>query len=228
MKPIQPKKYSKTLIDVPSAWKGLENYIESIIEECGITPNSALEVGVDNGYSTHILSELFKEVVAVDDFRVGFIGRQTKEQADAQFANVYSTLKDRNIQLVREDFNTYKDKISDKRFDLIHIDADHSFEATLEQLTWALEHSNLVIAHDTISFPTVMQACEKVIGNGVEFYNIPNHHGLGVLFRPPVAVEAPVEKVEPAVEEVKDEEPKPKAPRKKRVSKKNTQKLDEA
>ena len=65
---INPQKTNFTKLDVSSPWKGLENYLPSIIRELNIKPNKALEFGVDHGYSTHIFSQLFGEVTGVDSF----------------------------------------------------------------------------------------------------------------------------------------------------------------
>jgi hypothetical protein len=54
------------LIDVPSAWKGLESILLDLIERFRIPRNTALEFGVDYGYSTVALSNYFSRVIAVD------------------------------------------------------------------------------------------------------------------------------------------------------------------
>ena len=68
------------------------------------------------------------------------------------------------------------------RVDLIHIDIEHSLTVTKPALAWAVEHAPVVIAHDTRSFPEVMQACGEVAEeHGRLFYEWPECHGLGIL-----------------------------------------------
>jgi hypothetical protein len=88
-----------------------------------------------------------------------------------------------NIQLVESLFEDYIKKVTE-RFDLIHVDILHHYKPTYDCGEWALQHSDCVIFHDTISHPTVKQACEDLANKyNFEFYNYPKSFGLGILIK---------------------------------------------
>lgn len=167
--------------DVSSAWRGLENYLLSIISHFNIQPNIALEFGVDRGYSTHILSQVFRQVIGVD----GFLGDShiIHEQGDNFYNLVKTSFENTNVTIVRSLFQDFVNKATDT-YDLIHIDIVHEYEPTYQCAVWAIQHSNVVLLHDTESFPQVKQVCRDLSAkHSVKFYNIPEHHGLGILFK---------------------------------------------
>lgn len=179
---ITPTKANFLKLDVGSAWKGLENYIPSIVRELNINTNKALEFGVDHGYSTHILSQIFNSVIGVDSFT----GDEhiIHEQGEEFFETVKSRFADTNVNIIKSSFEDFI-KTCDENFDLIHIDIVHLYEPTFNCAEWSLQHSRVVILHDTVSFPCVYQVCQDLSkpGSGVTFYNIPEHYGLGILYR---------------------------------------------
>jgi hypothetical protein len=68
-------------------------------------------------------------------------------------------------------------------FDLIHVDAEHSFYDTFGIGDWACTHAPVVLFHDTVSFPdTVMPACRDLAAKHDRmFFNYDQAHGLGIL-----------------------------------------------
>ena len=76
------------------------------------------------------------------------------------------------------------DKIDQTSHDLIHIDIFHDYANTYEAGRWAVEHSNVVLFHDTESFPAVKAAVFSLADQtGMKFYNYGVAHGLGILVR---------------------------------------------
>jgi hypothetical protein len=160
------------------AWVGLEKIILDIIEFSEIETKSALEFGVEFGYSTAVLANYFEKVIGVDiftgDAHTGFHG------------DIYdltrNNLRDfENIRLVKAD---YKEFIvsTDKRFDLIHVDILHTYEDTYRCGLWATEHSACTLFHDTQSFPDVKKAVADIAKKtNKKFYNYRKNHGLGVI-----------------------------------------------
>ena len=71
------------------------------------------------------------------------------------------------------------------RYDLIHIDMIHNFDVTYDAGKWAVQHSDCVIFHDTVSFPNeVARACEQLAEEyNLYFYNYPKSNGLGILVK---------------------------------------------
>lgn len=174
--------YDKKLVS--SAWEGLEDYIFSIIDHCHVNLNNALEFGVDRGYSLHVFSKLFKKVIGVDAF-VGDI-HIIHQQGEEFYNSVKNSFNNTNVTIIRSLFQDFI-KQDNSFYDLIHIDIVHEYVPTYECADWAMQHSNLVLLHDTISFPDIYKVCEDVAAkHNVLFLNIPHCHGLGILYRPVV------------------------------------------
>lgn len=168
----------KILLDVPSAWRGLEWILKDVIETFGIKTDKALEFGVEYGFSTVAISNYFKKVIGVDTFR----GDQHSRTEITE--GLYEAVKEvmpPNVSLIQSDYKDYKD---DERYDMIHVDIVHTYEDTYACGDWALRHSNLVLFHDTESFKDVLRAVQDLASkHNVEFYNYPKHYGLGILWR---------------------------------------------
>lgn len=174
-----PKKYHKpsNILDVPSAWRGLEGIILDITEQFGLKRERALEFGVEFGYSTIVLSNYFDHVDGVDTFR----GDQHTEDKDID--GLYEALLPLMPANVTLHQMLYQDFIKqDIRYDLIHVDIVHTYEDTYACGDWAIQHSDCVIFHDTESFKDVKRAVRDLaIKHNRVFYNYPFHHGLGIL-----------------------------------------------
>lgn len=169
---------SKT-IDVPSCWKGLESIIEDILNRFEIDRDTALEFGVENGYSTVALSNFFNDVVAVDHFK----GDENAGGREEGFAlKVKKALSEfPNIRVIVSSFEDFI-KNNNVRADLIHIDIVHSYESTFQCGLWSAQHSDITIFHDTESFPEVKQAVKDIAKQtGKHFYNYEENFGLGIL-----------------------------------------------
>ena len=64
------------------------------------------------------------------------------------------------------------------------IDIVHTYNETFECGEWSINHSDIVVFHDTISFPDIKRVCEDLARlYNLEFYNYPHSHGLGILVR---------------------------------------------
>lgn len=179
--PTPSKWKHNVLTEVSSAWKGLEDYVEPIIETYNITPNLMLEFGVDNGYSSYIFSKVFKKVIGVDHFMGDEFIRHS--QGDDFYKTIVERFKDSNVELVRKGYQEFV--IGETRqFDLIHVDINHTYEDTFACLDWSVQHSKVVIAHDTDSFPAVKRAVLDIAAkHNINFYNINKFYGLGILYK---------------------------------------------
>jgi hypothetical protein len=170
----------KRIISVPStAWKGLELLISDIVQKSGIANSRCLEFGVEYGYSTVAFSNYFASVVGVDLF-TGDI--HAGHNGDI-FSTVSSNLSNfTNIKLVKSSFEEYILNNAD-RYDLIHVDIIHTYEATFKCGLWAANHSNCTLFHDTESFPDVKRALIDIARiTGKKIYNYPYCNGLGILY----------------------------------------------
>lgn len=173
-----PKKIQRpsNILDVPSAWRGIESIIGDIITHFNIGTHNALEFGVEYGYSTVALSNFFTEVVGVDTFE------GDKHTYDKNMDGLYEIVKElmpKNVKLIQSKYQDYKD---DTIYDLIHVDIVHTYEDTYACGDWAMQHASCVIFHDTQSFNEVSMAVNDLAKKyGVIFHNYPFHHGLGIL-----------------------------------------------
>lgn len=172
----QPEKLSipRRTVNVPSAWRGLDQIIDPLLTEFGIERESCLDMGVDYGFSTVAFSNYFERVVGVDHF---------KGDEHAGYRDLYDEVKRievlyPNIELIQSDYRDFI-KEHDEHYNLIHVDIIHSYEDTFKAGEWAVKHADMVIFHDTESFPEVRQAVED-LSDG-EWYNYPKHYGLGII-----------------------------------------------
>ena len=178
---IQKQKWLGQKPNRQTMWAGLESYIPSIIKEFNINPKKALEFGVEYGYSLHIFAQLFSEAYGVDTF-------DGDEHAGVQEKNIFKqvadSFKNTNVSIFKSDFRDFIE-CHNSRYDLIHIDIIHTYKETFECLEWSIFHSDVVILHDTCSFPEINRVCEDMVKKypNYGYYNIPEHFGLGIIYR---------------------------------------------
>lgn len=168
--------------DAPTAWDGNELIIEDLIERFQISPKRCIEFGVQHGWSTAALANYFTHVIGVDTFagdEMAGVG-----DSDHTFVGTQEALKDfPNITLARTSYQDWIRK-DDSEYDLCHIDIVHTYEDTFLCGEWAIDHSDVVLFHDTLSFHDVKDAVEDLAyQNDLYFYNYPHQHGLGILSR---------------------------------------------
>lgn len=163
----------------PSGWVGLERILPSLTRMFCKKLDCALEFGVEYGYSTATLAQLFTTVDGVDWFQ----GDEHSGVRDNYFEKSLSNLsKWGNISLHQ---SSYQDWIifDEGKYDLIHVDVVHTYDATYECGRWAADRSPVVIFHDTaFIWPEVPAAIERIAAEtGKSFYNYPHCNGLGIL-----------------------------------------------
>jgi len=180
IKVYQPTRLTRPekMLDVISAWKGLELIIEDILDEFKIGRKNCIEFGVEFGYSTVVFSNYFEQVTGVDTFE-GDIHTDNKEnhyEKTKANLSVYS-----NIRLFRSDYQNWIQK-DNSRYNFAHVDIVHTYKETFECGLWTAQHSDCTVFHDTESFPDVKRAVLDIAKQtGQSFYNYPNHYGLGIL-----------------------------------------------
>lgn len=166
------------MIQVDTAWAGLELIIEDILKKFGIKRERCIEFGVEFGYSAAVFSNYFKEVIGVDTFEgdehalfKGDHFEQTKERLSAF----------QNIQLHKSDYRDWI-KVDNSHYDFAHVDIVHNYAETYECGLWAVNHSTCTVFHDTESFPAVRKAVIDIAKNtGKKVFNYPKCHGLGII-----------------------------------------------
>lgn len=175
IKNYKPSKFGNPKkLPIISAWAGLEAIIPDIIQTFKIAPGRALEFGVEYGYSTYALAQYFDKVIGVDTFQ----GDEHAGVHEIDMEAIQSVMPP-NVLLIKSNYKDYQD---DEKYDMIHIDIVHTYKDTFECGDWSMKHSDLVIFHDTQSFPEVKRAVEDLATKyGAEFYNYPFFNGLGIL-----------------------------------------------
>jgi predicted O-methyltransferase YrrM len=170
------------IVDVQSAWGNITTIIKDIIQRFELKTNIALEFGVETGYSISAIANYFNTVIGVDTFRGDFDNNISTKPSNLE--TVKEILKGYpNIELIESKFEDYilREK---RRFDLIHIDIIHTYQPTFDCGEWAVNHSDCVIFHDTVTFPEVLRAVTDLsIIYNLEFWNYTEVHGLGILVR---------------------------------------------
>ena len=166
------------VLDVFSAWKGIESILGDLITRFSIGTSRCLEFGVERGYSTSALACFFDSVTGVDTF----LGdKHTGERSD-----LYESTKDRlsgfdNVHLVRSNYQDWTAK-NNGFYDLTHVDIIHTYIDTYKCGLWSAKHSQCVVFHDTESFPAVKQAVTDIARETQKvFYNFKECYGLGIL-----------------------------------------------
>ena len=190
MKPYVPViKDEPLVLNVTSAWDTLPVVIHDILTRFNIRRGTALEFGVERGFSTSAFAHYFKEVIGVDTWDWDF-----GDGIDRTYPAVKELLRHwKNITLIQSSFQDFI-CLNDNRYDLIHVDIGyetHEYEPTYACGDWALQHSNCVLFHDTISFEGVGRACTELAEkHGFEFYNYEEEIGaagkvcgLGILIK---------------------------------------------
>jgi hypothetical protein len=166
------------LLEVTTAWSGLELIVEDILERFNIERENCIEFGVEFGYSSVVFSNYFKHVLGIDTFE-GDVHTDHKGNHYKETQERLSKFK--NIELVKSD---YRDWIKDdkKRYNFAHVDIVHNYKETYECGLWAANHSDCTVFHDTESFPAVRKAVIDIAkATGQKLYNYPRCNGLGIL-----------------------------------------------
>lgn len=179
-KPVS-KKSPEKMIDIVSAWKGLELIIEDIIVRFNLSRNSCIEFGVEFGFSAVVFSNYFDKVTGVDTFE----GDEHTKNKDEHFEETKARLSVyENIKLFKLDYQNWIPTDND-HYNFAHVDIVHNYKETYECGLWAAQHSDCVVFHDTESFPEVRRAVIDIArATGFKMYNYPYHFGLGILVNP--------------------------------------------
>ena len=166
------------IVNVISAWGDIPTIIKDIITTFNINPQTALEFGVEYGYSTSTLANYFTKVIGVDTF----IGDDHSGHKINHFEQTKNNLINHpNIQLVESNYQSFI-KNEKNRYDLIHIDIVHTYNETFECGDWSVQHSDVVIFHDTISFPEINKVCHDLSQKyDLAWFNYSESYGLGIL-----------------------------------------------
>ena len=159
----------------PSAWKGLETKVSPFLKN--IKPvKRIVEIGVDYGYSLFHLAKMYPdaEIIGIDPF--GWEDHLDAEKFVEKYLHKYP-----NIKLIKKT-STEARKIFDKKIDILHIDAEHTYNAVTEDFNLfapLVRENGIVLFHDITSFPNDIGKFFEEIPNGTKNKIIENN-GLGI------------------------------------------------
>ena len=164
----------------PSGWAGIERIMPALVQRFCDYQDLALEFGCEYTHSTNVLAQLFHRVTAVDWFKGDIHSGEREDYYDIAAANVAHR---KNVTLVRSSYQDWLAQVSeDARYDLIHVDVVHTYEATYDIGKWATDHASVIIFHDVVAWPEVAPAVEQIAKEtGKKFYVYKPCNGLGIL-----------------------------------------------
>jgi len=128
-------------------------------------PKTILEIGVRNGYS------LLSMMSADENVQIDGVDNETEKD----FENV-KKYKNDNVNLIKSNSDLFF-KVNNQvdRYDMIHIDGDHSFDQCRDDLKNAMGIANdIIVIDDSIAIGTVKQALElvtEVLRHKIEWHN---------------------------------------------------------
>jgi predicted O-methyltransferase YrrM len=147
----------QTLNDIPSSWKGHEDFAAWLVDY--MQPKVTVELGVDYGFSLFTLAKNNPgEVYGIDLFSGD--EHSGSKDAEAQY-NAVLGFKEKfgatNVTIIRDDFNSVA-RAWDKQIDILHIDGLHTYEAVKQDFeTWCsfMSPTGIILMHDVVAWPGV-------------------------------------------------------------------------
>lgn len=159
-------------------WRGLEKIMPALVDRFCLSKDICLEFGVEYGYSTSVLAQLFRKVIGIDRFTGD---EHSGIRSNYRTQTISNLSRWPNIDLYEMDYRLWMET-DPRNYDLIHVDLSHDYETTYAAGIWAVNHSPVVIFHDTESFPEVKRAVRDISEKeGISAYNYPHCNGLGIL-----------------------------------------------
>jgi predicted O-methyltransferase YrrM len=127
-------------------------------------PSSILEIGVRFGYSLGSMIKGSDKIQFVKgiDCEDPFYGVNTLKTAEINIKKYINP----NVKCEFLNQDSHSIKELDQKYDLIHIDGDHSYEGKIKDLNLALDHCKVLVVDDYFSFYQVANATNDwIMGN---------------------------------------------------------------
>lgn len=124
-------------------------------------PKSILEIGVRYGYSLYSMIAACENLEYVRGYDIDEYDPGSIEIANKNISNVIS----KGIDFKIENKNTQNAKKLRKKYDLIHVDGNHTFEGKLHDLNLVKNNCKVLIIDDYNHIREVKNAVEKFISD---------------------------------------------------------------
>jgi predicted O-methyltransferase YrrM len=176
---------------IPSAWnyppKSHREFAEWLIKT--LKPKVTVELGVDYGYSSFVMSMCQENpVFGIDCFDISKHGIRVDDDYEFVIA-VKEKLGIKNLTIIKDYFDSVA-KTWNKSIDLLHIDGLHDYDNCKNDFeTWLpfMSNNGVIIMHDTISAPDGVGRFFKEIN--LPKVNFKNSFGLGVVAKNKTLIE---------------------------------------
>lgn len=142
-------------------------FLSQLVKEANEIQGPIVEVGTLFGYSTLVMiiaKHPGKTLISVDKFSWNPAALSPEMHYDLAKEILKEAIEKNSTQLLKIDKGEFYEKYSDRSPSLVFFDANHSYEATLEDLLWAKKvKANIVAGHDYSSkHPGVIKAVHEV------------------------------------------------------------------
>lgn len=153
---------------LPASIRGLNQFVNYINQYVDTQQLTILEVGSWAGSSAEVFAKRFENVICVDCWEVtkGTVSeKHNVKEAEKEFDKIKAKYK--NIYKIKHRIEDIINEFPDKRFDIIYIDACHTYEAVKRDIQLCLPKCKLFISgHDywPRRFDGVIKAVNEILG----------------------------------------------------------------
>ena len=129
-----------------------------------------IEVGTLFGFSTNIMAiskEKSQKLITVDKYVWNSLRISPTAHKLGTYAALQDAIKNHNVQVVDQDKDTFYENYAGPAPGLFFCDANHAYEATLRDLTWARKVGAMIVCghdYDLSRYPGVVRAVDAFGG----------------------------------------------------------------
>lgn len=141
-------------------------FLKELVELSAKYPGPILEIGTLYGFTTQHIAEYKKtdqELITVDNFSWNPIGLTADAHRDFCFRSIYYLRKCANTTIFEGTGTSFYSSYDGVTPSMVFIDASHTYDGVMEDITWAVERGIPIISgHDySDDFPGVKKAVNE-------------------------------------------------------------------
>jgi predicted O-methyltransferase YrrM len=145
--------------------QGLHEFCQFLSNKLGgLSDKRICELGSWTGCSAEIFASYFGQVVCIDRWESGDKSDISSKYRMSDVEKIFDERaeKNQNIVKMRGDSASELSKFDNGYFDIIYVDADHSYNGAKRDIEIALKKGKLITGHDySGKFPGVMKAVNE-------------------------------------------------------------------